>query len=289
LAAAISLVDGNTEWADRYWQTLTTWTDYLVENGTDPENQLCTDDFAGHLAHNANLAVKAIMGVAGYSLLCWQRGDMAAYNTYMAKAQEMATAWVKLAKEDTHYKLAYDRSGTWSQKYNMVWDKAWQLNLFSEQIKKQEYNFYMGKLKTYGLPLDSRSTYTKSDWEMWTAALGSTNTQFLRISNLVWKYVNETPSRVPLSDWYFTDGNGSMAAFRARSVVGGHWMKVYVDKMLSGEIGTGIGEIKSEEDSQIPNSKFNNQDDVFDLSGRKIVNGKLPRGIYIRNGKKVVK
>ena len=289
LAAAISNIDGNTEWAERYWQTLTKWTNYLVENGQDPENQLCTDDFAGHLAHNANLAVKAIMGVAGYALLCWQRGDMEAYNTYLAKAKEMADNWVTLAKDGSHYKLAYDRSGTWSQKYNMVWDKAWKTGLFSDQVVRQEYNYYLGKLNSYGLPLDSRSSYTKSDWEMWTAALASTDNYFLRISNLVWKYVNETPSRVPLSDWYYTDGNGSMCAFRARSVVGGHWMKVYVDKMLSGDIGTGIDEMNNEE-LRIKNENMSNGT-WYDLSGRQIVNGKssnskLSKGIYIKDGKK---
>ena len=294
LAAAISNIEGNTQWADRYWGTLTTWANYLAENGTDPENQLCTDDFAGHLAHNANLAVKAIMGVAGYAMLCWQRGDDAAYQTYMDKAKEMATAWVSLAKEGTHYKLAYDRSSTWSQKYNMVWDKAWGTKLFSDQIKNQEYSYYMSKLNTYGLPLDSRSVYTKSDWEMWTAALANNNTYFLRISDLVWKYVNETPSRVPLSDWYYTDGQGAYVAFKARSVIGGHWMKVYVDKMLAGDIGTAIAPIRAEEeDNQMLNGKWSNGN-LYDLSGREIVNGKssnrkLPRGVYIRDGKKFVK
>jgi len=289
LAAAISNVDGNTEWADRYWKTLTTWTNYLVENGQDPENQLCTDDFAGHLAHNANLAVKAIMGVAGYALLCYQRGETDAYATYMAKAKEMAENWVTLAKDGNHYKLAYDRSGTWSQKYNMVWDKAWNLGLFSDLVKSQEYNYYLSKLNTYGLPLDSRSSYTKSDWEMWTAALARNDSYFLRISDLVWKYVNETPSRVPLSDWYFTDGNGSMAAFRARSVVGGHWMKVYVDKKLNGEIGTAIAPIQAQEnfDGQIVNGKWQNGQ-WYNLSGQR-VKALGRHGIYIRDGKKVAK
>ena len=286
LAAAISNIDGNTDWADKYWTTLTKWTNYLVENGQDPENQLCTDDFAGHLAHNANLAVKAIMGVAGYALLCWQRGEAENYSYYMSKAKEMATNWVSLAKDGTHYKLAYDRSGTWSQKYNMVWDKAWQLGLFTDQLKNQEYNFYLTKLNTYGLPLDSRSSYTKSDWEMWTAAIARSNTYFLRISDLVWKYVNETPSRVPLSDWYFTDGNGSMCAFRARSVVGGHWMKVYVDKMLNGDIGTSIAPIQAQEDP-LNNSKENygNFDGWYNLNGQKI-STPTQRGIYIKDGKK---
>ena len=289
LAAAISNIDGNTEWADRYWTTLTKWTNYLVENGQDPENQLCTDDFAGHLAHNANLAVKAIMGVAGYALLCWQRNDVENYHYYMDKAQEMAKKWVTLAKDGTHYKLAYDRAGTWSQKYNMIWDKAWKLGLFSDQVKNQEYNFYLGKLNSYGLPLDSRSSYTKSDWEMWTAALARNDTYFLRISDLLWKYVNETPSRVPLSDWYYTDGNGSMVAFRARSVVGGHWMKVYVDKMVNGDIGTAIAPIRAQDGDEIQDAKSKIQNGVFDLQGRQMPNGKLPKGIYIKNGTKILR
>ena len=288
LAAAISDIDGNTEWADRYWKTLTTWTDYLAENGQDPENQLCTDDFAGHLAHNANLAVKAIMGVAGYAKLCWMRGDMDDYDKYMSKAKEMADNWVTLAREGTHFKLAYDRSGTWSQKYNMVWDKAWKTEIFSETLRNQEMNSYTSRFKTYGLPLDSRAGYTKSDWLMWTAAMARNNTIFLKYSDALWKYANETPSRVPLSDWYNTDGNGSWVSFRARSVVGGHWMKVYVDKMLSGDIGTAIDVIESEE-LRMRNGKAAGA--VYDLSGRRVstdANSSLRKGVYIRDGKKIV-
>ena len=283
LAAAISNIDGNTDWADRYWTTLTKWTNYLVENGQDPENQLCTDDFAGHLAHNANLAVKAIMGVAGYAMLCAQRGETDNFVYYMGKAREMATEWVRLAREGTHFKLAYDRTGTWSQKYNMVWDKAWGTSLFTDAVKNQEYTFYMDKLKAYGLPLDSRSSWTKSDWEMWTAALARNNTNFFKISNLVWNYVNKTPSRVPLSDWYFSDGQGAMTGFRARSVVGGHWMKVYVDKMLNGDIGSAIAPIQAQEEQSTPSSML---DGWYNLSGQR-VDAPSQKGIYIRNGKKV--
>ena len=286
LAAAISDIDGNTEWADRYWQTLTKWTNYLVENGQDPENQLCTDDFAGHLAHNANLAVKAIMGIAGYAMLCYQRGDTDNYQYYLTKAKDMATAWVDLAKDGNHYKLAYDRNGTWSQKYNMVWDKAWNLNIFPEDVVTTEYTYYKSKLNSYGLPLDSRSSYTKSDWEMWTAALATSNADFFRISDLVWKYVNSTPSRVPLSDWYFTDGQGAMTGFRARSVVGGHWMKVYVDKKLSGEIGTDIPGIKAREEQTSTDSKH--LSGWYNLSGQRI-NTPAKEGIYIKDGKKVLR
>ena len=64
LAAMICKLENSTAYVDKYWDIIKLWADYLVENGQDPENQLCTDDFAGHFAHNANLSIKAIMGIA---------------------------------------------------------------------------------------------------------------------------------------------------------------------------------------------------------------------------------
>ena len=93
LAAEISRIEGNTAYADRYWDIITTWADYLVEHGLDPANQLCTDDFAGHWAHNANLALKAIMGVAGYAKMAEIRGNADVAKRYMDKAREMGKPW----------------------------------------------------------------------------------------------------------------------------------------------------------------------------------------------------
>ena len=42
--------------------------------------------------------------------------------------------------------------------------------------------------------------------------------------------MNDTESRVPTSDWYDTK-TGLMIGFKARSVIGGFWMKVLMDKM----------------------------------------------------------
>lgn len=86
--------------------------------------RLCTDDFAGHWAHNCNLSVKAILGVAGFAEMARIKGDAATAQKYMDKARQMAIVWEKNAREGDHYKLAFDRDNTWSQKYNMVWDKA---------------------------------------------------------------------------------------------------------------------------------------------------------------------
>lgn len=231
LTAAIAKAEGNANYAKKYWNLLTIWTDYLIEYGQDPENQLCTDDFAGHWAHNANLSVKAIMGVAAYSKLAKMLGMDKIAAQYAEKAQKMAVRWEEMAKEGDHYRLAFDKQNTWSQKYNMVWDKMWGLNLFPNNVIEKEINYYLTKQNDYGLPLDSRKEYTKSDWVMWTAAMAPDIKTFEKFSNPIYKYINETTTRVPISDWHHTEG-GEWVSFRARSVIGGYWMPVLMDKML---------------------------------------------------------
>ncbi len=225
LTTAISVIEGNAKYAEKHWEMLSQWANYLLENGLDPANQLCTDDFAGHLAHNANLSVKAIMGIAGYAKMAEMLGKSDIASKYTAKAHEMATEWIKMAKENDHYKLAFDQAGTWSQKYNLIWDRLLRLNIFPEEVAKTEMDYYLTKQLTYGLPLDSRRTYTKSDWIMWTATLANDQNTFNKIVDPVWKYANETPTRLPVSDWHETT-DGKSVGMIARSVVGGYFMKM---------------------------------------------------------------
>ncbi len=230
LAAILCQLDGNTSYVDKYWDIISTWADYLAENGQDPTNQLCTDDFAGHWAHNANLSIKAIMGVAGYALMAQQKGLDDVYDKYINRAREMATQWEQDAREGDHYRLAFDRADTWSQKYNMVWDKLWKLDLFPNGVRDREIDYYLTKQNKYGLPLDVRRDYTKSDWIMWTAAMSKDKETLLQFVHPLYDYMNETGSRVPTSDWYDTK-TGFMIGFKARSVVGGHWMPVLANKL----------------------------------------------------------
>ncbi|MCI7786399.1 MAG: DUF4965 domain-containing protein [Prevotella sp.] len=232
LAAMLTKIDGNTTYVNKYWDILKTWADYLVENGQDPANQLCTDDFAGHWAHNANLSIKAIMGVAGFAEMARIKGDAATADKYLKTAKDMAVKWEQTARDGDHYRLAFDRENTWSQKYNMVWDKLWNLNLFPSNVMQKEIKYYLGKQNKYGLPLDCRKDYTKNDWIMWTAAMSHDNKTFLKFVDPLWKYMNETESRVPTSDWYDTK-TGLMVGFKARSVIGGFWMKVFADKLAN--------------------------------------------------------
>ncbi len=230
VTAAIAAMEGNADYASKHWETLTTWTDYLVEYGLDPENQLCTDDFAGHFAHNANLSVKAILGIASYGYLADKLGKKDVAEKYTQKAKEMAAEWVKMANDGDHYRLTFDKPGTWSQKYNLVWDKLMNLQIFPADVAQTEIAYYLGKQNKYGLPLDNRETYTKTDWIMWTATLAPDQATFEKFIEPVYLFMNETTNRVPMSDWVFTDAP-NQRGFQARSVVGGYFIKMLENKI----------------------------------------------------------
>ncbi len=230
VTAAIAAMEGNARYAEKHWQTLTTWTDYLVEKGLDPENQLCTDDFAGHFAHNTNLSVKAILGIASYGRLADMLGKKDIAQKYTDTAREMATKWVQMADDGDHFRLTFDQPGTWSQKYNLVWDKLLKLEIFPKTVVEKEIPYYLTKQNKYGLPLDNRETYTKSDWIIWTATLASDDAVFQQFVSPVYKFMNETTTRVPMSDWYWTD-KPEQRGFQARSVVGGYYIKMLEKKI----------------------------------------------------------
>lgn len=225
LTGAIANREGNADYAKKHWKVLTVWADYLQKNGLDPENQLCTDDFAGHFAHNTNLSVKAIMGIASYSMLADMLGKKDTAEIYHKEAARMAQEWVKMADAGDHYRLTFDKPDTWSQKYNMVWDKLLGFNLFPKEVVQKELAYYLTKQNQFGLPLDNRRTYTKSDWIIWTATLADDQQTFQKFIDPVHGYVTNTPSRVPMSDWYETP-DAKQVGFQARSVVGGYFIKL---------------------------------------------------------------
>lgn len=227
----VARVEGNTKYVEKYWKPLSEWAAYLESKGLDPENQLCTDDFAGHLAHNANLSAKAIVALGSWADLCKRAGKSADAARYRATAETFAHKWVTMAADGDHYKLTFDKPGTWSQKYNLVWDRLLGLKLFPESVTEKEIAYYKTKLTQFGLPLDSRRDYTKLDWTVWTATMAKSRADFETIASPLVVWANETPTRVPLTDWYST-GSGKQEGFQARSVVGGVFIKMLDDEAL---------------------------------------------------------
>ena len=214
--------------ARKYLKTLDTWVKYLDRYGEDPEEQLCTDDFAGHLAHNVNLSAKAIAGIACYANLLERLGRKAESEKWTKRARRMAAGWLKRAEGAKGTTLTFDGKG-WSMKYNLVWDRVMKLGLLKDDFYDKETKSYLPRMNKYGLPLDSRADYTKSDWILWCAAMAPDCETKREIISPVAAYLRETRSRVAFSDWYDTK-TGDYEHFIARSVQGGVFMPMLAEK-----------------------------------------------------------
>ena len=231
LMGAVAEMEGNADFAGLYWTQLEKWAEYLKEKGFDPDNQLCTDDFAGHLAHNVNLSAKAICALGSFAKLCEMRGDKVKSAEYAKVAREFAARWVKEADDGEKFRLAFDRPGTWSQKYNLMWDNVLDLKLFPAEVLRKEMAFYKKTQNRYGLALDNREPYTKLDWIVWTATLTENRADFEALVNPIYDYLNATPDRTPMADWYQTKSS-KIVGFKARPVVGGVFAKMLYDKAV---------------------------------------------------------
>ena len=230
---AVARQDGNADFAGRWWPTVTKWAAYLEQFGFDPGSQLCTDDFAGHLAHNANLSLKSIMAFASYAKLCEMRGDTASADRYWKLASGAVPKWMEAAKGGRHgaYRLAFDRPETWSQKYNLAWDRFFGFNLFPPSVAADEMSLYREEMRRFGLPLDNRGTkrapyhtfmtlYTKHDWTLWCGVLTDRRADVDLLSSGAWNFLDATVDVKPLSDLTWVEMPSAWSFF-ARSVVGG--------------------------------------------------------------------
>ncbi len=217
---------GDTSVIEKNFDLLEKWTKYLIDAGVILENQLCTDDFAGHSKRNINLAIKGVIGIAFFHEICKALNKN---EDYMKTAKDYAEKLYALVLEDGTLPFSVGDSDTWSLKYNMVWDKIMGWNLFPEKLYEAEIKKYNEKLTEYGVPLDHRSSLAKTDWMLWASILDKTDESVKKFSKSLINYLADTKEPYPFPDW--TD---TVKAFRHgfahRTVQGGLWMPVLADK-----------------------------------------------------------
>lgn len=237
IAGVVQAQNNDITWLKPYWPLLKTWADYLNSTLPDPQNQLCTDDFLGPSPHNANLALKGIIGLGAYAWLLSVNGEATESQEFRAAAESFAADWINLAtdRDGGHTKLQYNLNDTWSQKYNALYQyilsSGGMKPLFPTTLMDSEVKFYQSVLQLWGLPLDSRGTLSKTDWSSWIAAMSSDQSQFSKqIFQYLYKFAMSSPSKqVPFSDWYDT-ADGAVLGFRARPVQGGLFAKALLAK-----------------------------------------------------------
>lgn len=233
MAAAVTMADGSADFAAPYDDLWEKWVSYLLTFGADPGEQLCTDDFAGHLAHNVNLSAKAIMGVEAYSVILRYGGRAEEAAAYHERARDMAADWARRADRGDHTALTFDNESGWSLKYNLIWDRLFGSDLFSPELYQKEVSWYIAHQNTYGVPLDSRRDYTKSDWILWCAAMSDEREKRQTLIAPIARFLEETADRVPFSDWYETV-TGEHHSFQNRTVQGGLFMPLLAERLRNG-------------------------------------------------------
>ena len=217
----VSECEGNVDFFRANLDLAEKWVEYLVKFGLYPEEQLCTDDFAGHLKNNINLAIKATVGIGAYARMLGKTGNAEGEKKYRAIAEQFAKTIEDFANNYSHLPLTWDSDdSTFSLKYNMAFDKIYHLGLFSKELMEREIDTYIEKCNEYGTPLDTRAIYTKSDWIVWSAVLTDDNAKREKLLSPIVRFLEESPRRIPFSDWYDTD-SGTYHYFRARTVQGG--------------------------------------------------------------------
>lgn len=219
MAAAAILAGADKALAEENFDLLKKWVRYVEKYGMKPKNQLCTDDFAGHLANNVNLAIKALVGIEAFSIICDRLDKNHLSEEYKKKASAFA-AQLKEIVGGGVMPLAYGMSDSYSLKYNILFDKLFGFDLIGRDVRERETAYYIQKECVYGTPLDSRKSYTKSDWLLWVAAITDDKVKREALYKPVLHYLEQSPSRKPFGDWYDAE-TGIIEHFFNRTVQGG--------------------------------------------------------------------
>ncbi|KAJ7283979.1 DUF1793-domain-containing protein [Mycena rebaudengoi] len=223
MALSYALKTGDNSHLQQYRGLLDQWTQFLITDSLIPANQISTDDFAGPLANQTNLAIKGIVGIGAMSKIMGILGNTAQATNYSNIATSYVRQWQTLAASSTgaHLTLSYGQANSWGLSYNLYSDKLLKLNLFPQSVYDMQTAWYATHANAFGVPLDTRHTYTKTDWQIYTAGLVTSTAVRDTLINAVKGFASDGQSNAPFGDWYDTI-SGAPQGFRARPVVGGH-------------------------------------------------------------------
>lgn len=263
------------QWVKKSYKLWKQWTVYLVDEALEPKNQLSTDDFAGWLRLQTNLALKGIIGIRAMSEISDILGETKDAKYYREIADDYIEKWQELglSRDKVFPKLSYEWYGSWTTIYNLYADSLlcfhlpgdadisteaakpsskwrwWQQEeqtpisgnkgstFVPDYVYKLASDWYHNVMQKYGLPLDSRHLYTKSDWEFFAAAVTSKSTR-TEILTVVATWLNETVTDKPFTDLYETEEKGGYPPgleFKARPVVGGHFAFLALERACGGK------------------------------------------------------
>ena len=219
----------DTGYLATHYNILKQWTQYLIAEALIPADQISTDDFAGSLANQTNLALKGIIGIGAMAQIANLTGHMNDAQNYSTIARSYVSQWqtygINYNATPPHTMLAYNSPASHGMLYNLYADALLSLDLIPQSVYDIQSAFYPTVMDEYGLPLDTRHEYTKSDWEMFTAAVASESTKELLVKALA-RFVGGTSGGLPMTDLYDAPSGGwpvDMGHFTARPVVGGHF------------------------------------------------------------------
>lgn len=222
MAYACYYFDGDQTIIRKNYDLLSAWVKYLVKYGLKPENQLCTDDFAGHLKNNINLAIKATVAIGCFAEINkFMEKD---YKTYRSTAKKFAREIEKFGAGFKHLPLTWDDTDeSFSMKYNFAFDKVLKLNLFSQATFDKEIECYLQRICPFGVPLDMRKDFVKSDWTLWVTVLTNDIEKRRKLIAPVCEFLKKSEDRVPFSDLYNAK-TGKYSWFKNRTTQGGCFM-----------------------------------------------------------------
>ncbi|KAI1487959.1 glutaminase GtaA [Biscogniauxia mediterranea] len=230
MALAYAQRNSDTAYLTQHYTILKQWAGYLVEEALIPADQISTDDFAGSLANQTNLAIKGIIGLRAMAEISQLTGNTDDATTYGNTATDYITQWqgygINSAADPPHTTLSYNEPDSHGLLYNLYSNSllGFGTDFVPQSVYDMQSAFYPTVALEYGVPLDTRHNYTKTDWMLWCAAIASDDTRDVFIDRVA-AWIGVTPTNRALTDLYdaVTGNYPDGITFTARPVAGGHF------------------------------------------------------------------